>query len=146
MTTSTTLSFSAATEPIFMPILSHIRWVRKHFLTDPVVQSLEPKVRIKGRCLIVNSPRFKTGLSLVFTQDSLQVCLHENGELIDIVLWLDMAPMHVGKHQFECTFCVVVENHDRFSSVRRMYLDHCIQPMLAHLRNGKYLRPLGDNT
>jgi hypothetical protein len=24
--------------------------------------------------------------------------------------------------------------------VRRMYLDHCIQPMLAHLNNGKYLR------
>ena len=145
MTASITLIFSAATEPIFMPILSHIRWVRKHFLTDPAVQSLEPKVWIKGRCLIVNSPRFKTGLSLVFTQDSLQVCLHEKGELIDVVEWLDMAPVHVGKHQFECTFCVVVENHERFSSVRRMYLDHCIQPMLAHLRNGKYLRPHGDS-
>jgi hypothetical protein len=135
-------SFSTAL--IFMPVLSYMRWVRKHFLADPIVQSLEPKVRIKGGCLIVTSPRFKAGLSLVFTHDSLQVCLHENGELIDVVEWLDMAPVRVGKHQFECTFCVVVENHERFSSVRRMYLDHCIQPMLAHLCNGKYLRLLGD--
>ena len=124
-----------------MPILSHIRWVRKHFLTDLVVQRLEPKVRLKGRCLIVSSQRFTAGLSLVFTKDSLQVCLHENAELIDIVEWLDIAPVHVGKHQFECTFCVLVENHERFSSVRQMYLDHCIQPILAHLLNGKYLRP-----
>lgn len=123
-----------------MPIRSHIRWVQKHFLTDPLVQRLEPQVRIKGRCLIVNSQRFTAGLSLVFTKDSLQVCLHEEGELIDIVLWLDMAPVHVGKHQFECTFCVMVENHERFSSVRQMYLDHCIQPILTHLHNGKYLR------
>lgn len=123
-----------------MPILSHIRWVRKYFLADPIVQALDPTVRIKGRCLMVNSPRFKAGLSLVFTKDSLQVFLHENAELIDIVEWLDMAPEHVGKRQYECTFCVVVENHARFSSVRQMYLDHCIRPMLAHLHNGKYLR------
>jgi hypothetical protein len=110
-----------------MPILSHIRWVRKYFLAAPIVQGLDPEVRIKGRCLMV-------------TKDSLQVCLHENAELIDIVEWLDMAPEHVGKRQFECTFCVVVENHARFSSVRQMYLDHCIHPMLAHLHNGKYLR------
>lgn len=129
-----------------MPIFSHIRWARKHFLTDPVVQGLEPDVRIKGRCLIVNSLRFKTGLSLVFTKDSLQVCRHENGALVDFVEWLDMAPVHVGKHQFECTFCVMVKNHERFSSVRQMYLDHCIQPMLAHFRSGKYLRPLVEDS
>jgi len=140
MASSITLSFSTETEPIFMPILSHIRWVRKHFLDDPAVQSLEPQVRIKGRCLIVNSQRFTAGLSLVFTKVSLQVCLHENGALVDVVEWLDMAPVRVGRHQFECTFCVMVENHDRFSSVRRMYLDHCIQPMLVHLHIGKYLR------
>jgi hypothetical protein len=65
--------------------------------------------------------------------------------LIDVVEGIDMAPVRVGRHQFGCTFCVVVENHERFSSVRRMYLDHCIQPMLTHLRNGKYLRPHGDS-
>jgi hypothetical protein len=31
-----------------VPILSHIRWVRKHFLTDPVVQSLEPKYGLRA--------------------------------------------------------------------------------------------------
>ena len=56
-----------------------------------------------------------------------------------------MIPVHVGKHQFECTFCVVMGNRERVESVQRMYLDHCIQPILAHLSDGKYLRPLGDN-
>jgi hypothetical protein len=120
-----------------------MRWVQKHFLADPVVQNLQPKVRIRDGCLFVTSAQFADRLSLVFTHDSLQVSLHENGKLLDIVEYLDMAPARVGRHQFECTFCVVAENHQRFSSVQRMYLDHCIEPMLVHLRNGKYLGSIG---
>ena len=67
-----------------MPILSHMRWVRKHFLTDPVVQSLQPKVRIRDGCLIVTSAQFADRLSLVFTHDSVQVSLHENGKLLEV--------------------------------------------------------------
>lgn len=63
-------------------MLSHIRWVRKHFLTDPIVQRVEPKVRIKGRCLIVNNPRFKAGLSLVFIASEK---LNGNSKVSDVI-------------------------------------------------------------
>jgi hypothetical protein len=123
-----------------MPVKSHIRWVQDQFLSIPEVQTLAPLARIKRQTLLLTSASFTDGIGMMFNQDSACVCLHKQGQLVDIFEFPDMAPVRVGRHQFKCIFCDLNGGRERFSSARAMYLDHCITPMLELVRKGAYFR------
>jgi len=123
-----------------MPVKSHIRWVQDHFLLLPEVQALAPRLRIKRQTLVLTTASFKDGIGMMFNKDSGFVCLHKQGQLADIFEYPDMAPVRVGRHRFKCQFCDLNGQHEYFPSVRAMYLDHCIAPMLELVRKGTYLR------
>lgn len=123
-----------------MPVESHNRWVQDHFLSASEVRALAPAVRIRHQTVVVTSARFKEGMGMLFNKESGCVYLHEHGQLVDILDFPDMAAVRVGRHRFTCDFCEVNGHQECYSSVRAMYLDHCIEPMLEVVRKGKYLR------
>jgi hypothetical protein len=123
-----------------MPNKSHIRWVRDHFLSMPEVRLLAPQMRIKRQTLVLTSTGFKDGICMIFNRDSGCVCLYNQWGIADIYEYPDMAPVRLRSHQFKCQFCEMNGRHERFLSLKAMYLDHCIAPMLDIVLTGKYQR------
>jgi hypothetical protein len=116
------------------------QWVQRDFLAHPSAKQLDLHVAFpKGR-ILATSQKFDPGLSLYFMPTEVILPFEVNGETIDLLRCYEMYPKRNMRGGYFCSECQgekVV-----FGSVRDMYFDHCLKPLLEDIESGLLTKPI----
>jgi hypothetical protein len=105
-----------------------------------LVEQLDLRVAFTKGGIKATSPKFSPGLSLYFKATEVMLPFEVNGETIDLLRSYEMFPKRHMRGGYFCSECL--GEKVIFGSLRHMYFDHCLKPLLNDIETGLLIKPV----